>query len=125
MGFEDYDKLHRNLKVKGENEMINYKEALSYVSPNFDLDDPIRSVWVLRKGGPVEDLASRMGASRMSNISRVSNSPSKISMKQLNDPFRNESFGAAKPSLPISKIIPESSPRQNTVATADSTVVNQ
>ena len=105
--------------------MVNYKDALSYVSPNFDLDDPLRSVWVMRKGGPVEDLASRMGASRMSNISRVSKSPSKISMQALNDPFRNESFGAAKHSLPISKIIPESSPRQNTVATADSTVVNQ
>ena len=66
--------------------MINYKEALAHVSPNFDQDDPIRSVWILRKGGPVEDLASRMGASRMSNISRVSNSPSKISMKNINDP---------------------------------------
>ena len=105
--------------------MINYKEALAHVSPNFDQDDPIRSVWILRKGGPVEDLASRMGASRMSNISRVSNSPSKISMKNINDPFRNESFGAARPSLPIPKIKPESSPRQNTVETADSTVVNQ
>ena len=29
--------------------MVTYKQALSYVQPNFDLDDPINSVWRLRK----------------------------------------------------------------------------
>jgi len=29
--------------------MVTYKQVLSYVQPNFDLDDPIKSVWRLRK----------------------------------------------------------------------------
>ena len=52
LGFEDSTKLHRIIKFKGDQDMVMYKEALSYISPNFDQDDPIRSVWVLRKNGP-------------------------------------------------------------------------
>ena len=29
--------------------MVNYKEVISFVQPNFELDDPINSVWVMRK----------------------------------------------------------------------------
>ena len=65
MGFESATKLHRLIKVKGNHEMVNYKEALSYVMPNFELDDPIRSVWVIREGGPQAEFLSKMG-SRMS-----------------------------------------------------------
>ena len=36
LGFEDSQKLHRLIKVKGDPEMISYKEALAHVSPNMD-----------------------------------------------------------------------------------------
>ena len=49
LAHEDGEKLHRQLRVKGDNELVSYKEALSYLQPNYDLEDPIRSVWLLRK----------------------------------------------------------------------------
>ena len=55
MGLEDSTKLHRIIKVKGDQDMVMYKEALSYISPNFDQADPIRSTWIIRKNGPVND----------------------------------------------------------------------
>lgn len=47
----DAQKLYRLLIVKGDAEMVNYKEALSHLQPNLELADPISGVWVLRKGG--------------------------------------------------------------------------
>ena len=121
---DDAHKLYRLLMVKGDAEMVNYKEALSYLQPNLELSDPVRGVWVLRKGGLQADSVSRMGfSSRMSNISQT---PSKISMKDLNNPVTLNKGGRPAIVPPIKKLIPgEASPRQATVATADSTVVNQ
>ena len=31
LGFEDSQKLQRMIKVKGDNDMVNYKEALSFL----------------------------------------------------------------------------------------------
>ena len=31
LGYEDSTKLHRLIKVKGDNDMVNYKDALSHV----------------------------------------------------------------------------------------------
>ena len=89
LGFEDSKNLHRLIKVKGDNEMVSYKDALTHVQPNIALDDPIRSVWTLRKSNGNGDNLSRMFASRQSGaMSQVSQSPSKISMHSLNNPVK-------------------------------------
>ena len=83
LSFDDSQKLQRLIKVKGDNDMVHYKEALSKVQPNFDLDDPIRSAWVLRNPGQqANDQASRYGGGvgASSRLSCVSASPSKLSM---------------------------------------------
>lgn len=48
LGFDDSQKLHRLIMVKGDQTMVKYKEALTHVSPNMDSDDPTRAVWVMR-----------------------------------------------------------------------------
>ena len=66
--------------MKGDPEMISYKEALAHVSPNMDQEDPIRAVWVLRTlTGPGAN-GSQFG-SRMSG--GVSRSPSNLSLRSL------------------------------------------
>ena len=80
LSFDDSQKLQRLIKVKGDNDMVHYKEALSFLQPNFDLDDPIRSAWILRKPGQqANDQVSRFGCAS-SRMSAASASPSKLSM---------------------------------------------
>lgn len=108
LGFEDSTKLHRIIKFKGDQDMVMYKEALSYISPNFDQDDPIRSVWVLRKNGPQQDNLSKFGSRKSFSI--ASRSPSKLSMRSLNNPVQAVIRNFAPP---IKKLKPEKlSPRQ-------------
>lgn len=80
LGFEDSTNLHRRIKVKGDPEMITYKEALAYLSPNMEQDDPIKATWVLRVGGPGGS-GSQFG-SRMSG-GGVSRSPTTMSLRSL------------------------------------------
>ena len=48
LGADDYSKLHRKIMVKGDHETVHYKDALTYVQPNFDNPDPIAALWILR-----------------------------------------------------------------------------
>ena len=84
LGYEDNEKLHRQLKIKGDNEMVNYKEVLSFIQPNFELDDPVRSVWVMRK---VEKHTNEL-ASLGSSHSSFSLSPSRLSIRSMNNPMQ-------------------------------------
>ena len=84
LGLEDSQKLFRLIQVKGDAEMINYKQALQYISPNMEADEPLRAPWTMRKaGGAQADFLSKVGSSR---LSQASASPSKLSMHSLNNP---------------------------------------
>ena len=126
--------LQRAIKIKGDNVMVYYKEALSKIQPNFEAEDPLNAPWITRKiGGPVgTDAVSRLSAVS-SKMTFVSASPSKLSMRQINSPLQKQQHSPrVRVQLdivpPIRKLVPgeeaQISPRQVTVATADSTVIN-
>ena len=66
--------------------MITYKEALTYISPNMEQDDPIKSFWVLRLGS--NGIGGSVQGSRRSALSR---SPSSLSVRSLSQisPYYN------------------------------------
>lgn len=50
LGYEDSQNLHRIIKVQGDPEIIQYKQALQHLQPNIEQDDPIKAVWTIRLG---------------------------------------------------------------------------
>ena len=115
LGFEDSQQLYRQIKVKGDVETVNYKQALSYLQPNFELDDPIRGVWQVRKAG-AGDAVSRISRqsfqfsaspTKALSIRSINNSPSQVQYQQLSPEKRMQQVP------PIKKLVPgQSSPRQ-------------
>ena len=77
LGFETSQKLFRLIVVKGDAEMITYKEALAHLTPNLEQHDPIASCWVLRSNPHFGESYSRQKLS-------VTTSPSKLSIRSIN-----------------------------------------
>lgn len=66
------------------------------MQPNYDLPDPIRSVWELRKG----DTGSQLGKSRASNMSRSSFGSSVSPKKKIPVDFHQRNISPVKKTIP-------------------------
>lgn len=81
MSAEDSARLQKLCKGKSGKDQIKYKEALQFMSPNYDLVDPMGALWSVRQPGPSD---RSLGASS-SRGSLLSKSPSMVSMRSLNN----------------------------------------
>ena len=93
------------IKVKNDPEMITYKEALAYISPNMEQDDPIKSSWVMRPAA--NDTGSALG-SRKSVASRIHSKISARSLSQISIQYNSNGEMKERPKLmpPIKKLVP-------------------
>ena len=81
MSTEDSAKLQKLCKGGGADQ-VEYKKALQFLQPNFDLADPLGALWSVRQPGPNDRGSLAASSSRASILTK---SPSMISMRSLNN----------------------------------------
>ena len=78
LGFEDRRLLEKQSRDKPGSKNVVYKQALQWIQPNYELEDPVRSTWVFRKAGDDAGFDTRSRASHLSRGSFASSiSPKK------------------------------------------------
>lgn len=87
---EDCNYLQRRCRVTkaGGHDHILYKEALQLIQPNYDLDDPFKAIWTVRKGQNTHGFDDNKSRYSMNALS-VRSGPTSVTY--------NSNFHASKP----------------------------
>lgn len=83
MTAEDQQKLQKLCKAGTMgSDQVEYKKALQFLQPNFDLSDPLNALWSVRQPGQGDRGSLAASSSRASFMSK---SPSMVSIRSLNN----------------------------------------